>query len=149
MAKGEALAVDGTFLQGVLLGRKKRALTRKLVVEGGYLLLTSPLQYRLALEMVEKRLIQRGLDPEGFLALAESFLKDFFAVYKPSREALKDAERRGFKPGKDAELAALAIELSIPVVTNDRDFWGRGVATWLPEHLEAYLSTSPPGSGTR
>ena len=90
--------------------------------------------------MIEARLRERGVDPKPFLNEARTVLDNTILIYPPSEKALREARVRGFKPGKDAELAALALELGIPVVTSDRDFWGRGIATWLPEHLAAYLN---------
>ncbi len=56
----EALALDGSFLQGVLLGRTRRALAGQLA-RAGVFLLTTPLQFSTALNSVRLRLLRRGL----------------------------------------------------------------------------------------
>ncbi len=135
------LALDASFLQGVLLGRTRRALAGRLA-RAGVLLLTTPRQFKTALRSVHARLLRRGLgeaEAAFFINEAESLLSELCTVIVPSEGALAEARRRGFKPGKDAELAALAVELDVPVLTSDGDFWGRGLATWTTENLARYL----------
>ena len=135
------LALDASFLQGVLLGRTRRALAGRLV-RTGVLLLTTPRQFETALRSVRMRLLHRGLSEAEiafFMGEAEKLLFELCAMIEPGDGALAEARRRGFKPGKDAELAVLAVELDVPVLTSDGDFWGRGLATWTAENLTRYL----------
>ncbi len=143
----EALALDGSFLQGVLLGRTRRVLAGRLTREGVFLL-TAPLQFATALNSVRLRLLRRGLgasEVAAFLTEGGDLLAELCTVIEPGRGAMMEARNRGFKPGKDAELAALALELGVPVLTSDGDFWGRGLATWTPENLASYLESKGLG----
>lgn len=143
----EALALDGSFLQGVLLGRTRRALAGQLTRVGVFLL-TTPLQFATALNSVRLRLLRQGLrtsEVAAFLEEGEGLLAELCTVIEPTRDAMVEARNRGFKPGKDAELAALALELGVPVLTSDSDFWGRGLATWTSENLASYLESKGLG----
>ncbi len=139
----DALALDGSFLQGVLLGRTRRALAGQLTRVGVFLL-TTPLQFTTALNSVRLRLLRRGLgasEVAAFLEEGKGLLAELCTVIEPGHGAMSEARDRGFKPGKDAELAALALELGVPVLTSDGDFWGRGLATWTSENLASYLES--------
>lgn len=40
----------------------------------------------------------------------------------------------------DGPYLALALEFDCPIWTEDQDFFGRGVATWITELVEIYLN---------
>jgi predicted nucleic acid-binding protein len=40
---------------------------------------------------------------------------------------------------RDWPVVALALTLNLPIWTEDRDFFGSGVATWTIDRIELYL----------
>lgn len=84
---------------------------------------------------------KRGLAPEAFLAavnvlervvipLDASIYRDFEAEAKQRIQA-RDIH--------DWPLLALALTLNCPIWTEERDFFGAGVATWRTQNVELYL----------
>jgi predicted nucleic acid-binding protein len=50
-----------------------------------------------------------------------------------------EARRRIFRDVSDWPIVATAMLLRCPIWTEDRDFFGSGVATWTTENVELYL----------
>ncbi|MDF1487707.1 PIN domain-containing protein [Tessaracoccus caeni] len=48
-------------------------------------------------------------------------------------------ERIGSRDPMDWPIVAAAIALDCPIWTEDRDFFGAGIATWTSAHVEIYL----------
>lgn len=82
-----------------------------------------------------------GLDPAPFLIAVDTLEK----VVAPLEEEIfadfaADAKQRiGNRDEKDWPLLALALALDYPVWTEDKDFFGTGVATWHSQTVEIYL----------
>jgi predicted nucleic acid-binding protein len=55
----------------------------------------------------------------------------------------KARQRIGDRDPDDWPVVALAIAAEAPVWTEDRDFFGAGVATWTTQTVELYLSRAP------
>lgn len=52
-----------------------------------------------------------------------------------------DAQRRiEDRDIKDWQIVALALSLNCPIWTEDRDFFGIGIATWNTRNVEIYLA---------
>lgn len=64
-----------------------------------------------------------------------------YAIESPFYEPFYDeAYRRiGNRDPNDWPLVALALQLGCPVWTEDKDFFGSGIATWMTETVEQYL----------
>jgi len=52
-------------------------------------------------------------------------------------------ERLGQGDHSDWPVLAAALALHCPIWTEDRDFFGVGVATWTSDRVEIYLRPSP------
>jgi predicted nucleic acid-binding protein len=50
-----------------------------------------------------------------------------------------EARRRISRDVSDWPIVATAMLLGCPIWTEDRDFFGSGVATWTTENVELYL----------
>ena len=75
------------------------------------------------------RLAVRAVDPAEYEAM------------KPSAMA-----RIGPRDPDDWPVLACALALNCPIWTEDRDFFGTGVATWTTALVEQYLSEPDPGA---
>lgn len=87
-------------------------------------------------------LSKRGLAPEPFLIAVNILEKVVIpldeVVY---RDFELDAKQRiETRDIKDWPLLALALALNCPIWTEDKDFFGAGVATWRTKNVELYLS---------
>ena len=51
-----------------------------------------------------------------------------------------EARRRMKRHPVDWPIVAAALELDCPIWTDDRDFFGCGVATWATANVEIYLA---------
>jgi len=94
-----------------------------------------------AREYVPRVLDSRGDDPEVGLAV----LNQIGLVVQPVDQALyRDfeqlaRERMSARYVEDWPVAALALMLKFPIWTEDRDFFGGGLATWTTDRVELYL----------
>ena len=85
---------------------------------------------------------KRGVAPE----LAMEPLKHLTRVVWPIGEDIytaceDEAKRRiGKRDEDDWHVIALALTLDSPIWTEDKDFFGTGVATWNSGNIEVYLS---------
>jgi predicted nucleic acid-binding protein len=97
-----------------------------------------------AREYVPHLLVKRGGDPQTGLAILrqvellvptvdKSLYRDFEQLAR-ERMAARDID--------DWPIVAVALMLKIPVWTEDRDFFGSGVATWTTDRVELYLKGS-------
>ena len=58
-------------------------------------------------------------------------------VYADFEETAK--ERTAGRDEDDWPVAAVALALDSPIWTEDRDFFGAGIATWTTDRVELYL----------
>lgn len=138
------LAVDASVLVGELLRRRGRALVSDSRLEL-YIAEATYSETRHELLKRQRLLVQRaGLAPEVAAALVQDGLGTAEAALtvapsewlEPFRaEAL---ERVPADPD-DWPTAALALALNIGVWTDDRDFFGSGLATWQTPVLQQVL----------
>ncbi|HWJ86012.1 MAG TPA: PIN domain-containing protein [Cellulomonas sp.] len=54
--------------------------------------------------------------------------------------------RIGARDPMDWPMVAAALTLNCPIWTEDKDFFGAGVATWTSDLVELYLRGDPPGA---
>ena len=66
--------------------------------------------------------------------------------YEPKRAAA--LARIGPRDPGDWPVLACALLLNCPIWTEDRDFFGTGVATWTTALVELYFTESDPNPGT-
>jgi len=69
------------------------------------------------------------------------------AVDQAEYEAMKPAAlaRIGPRDPDDWHILACALALNCPIWTEDKDFFGTGVATWTTALVELYFNASDPG----
>ncbi|MBX9716659.1 MAG: nucleotide-binding protein [Burkholderiaceae bacterium] len=72
------------------------------------------------------------------------------AVEPAEYEAMKPAAlvRIGPRDPDDWPIMACALALNCPIWTEDRDFFGTGVATWTTALVELYFTAPDPDPGT-
>jgi predicted nucleic acid-binding protein len=139
MTSGRGLVLDANILIRAALGRRVRALLE--VYEDSIAFYTPEVCFDAAREYIPKLFRSRGDDPDIGMAVLdqiellvrpvdESLYRDFGQLAR-ERMAARDVE--------DWPIVAVALMLSIPVWTEDRDFFGSGIATWTTDRVELYL----------
>ncbi len=84
---------------------------------------------------------QRGFDAE----LRVSFLQEISGTVEQVDRSLYEQhehparERIDLRDPDDWPVVAVALLLRLPIWTEDRDFFGSGVATWTTDRVEVYL----------
>ena len=85
---------------------------------------------------------KRGLDDALILTCLDAILDLVHPVQAPMYAGALDealARLAGRDPF-DTDVLALALTLECPIWTEDRDFFGTGVATWTSGQVERYLA---------
>jgi len=84
---------------------------------------------------------EKGRDPE----LAASAINQMTKIVQPVERALYSRheplarQRVEMRDADDWAVAAVALLLDLPIWTEDKDFFGSGIATWTTERVELYL----------
>ena len=84
---------------------------------------------------------RRGIDPEPALRVLDNLV----LLVQPIDQVLYqayEAQARKRIAGRDPDdwpIVALALALNLPIWTEDRDFFGSGIATWTSDRVEIYL----------
>ena len=84
---------------------------------------------------------KHGLDQNRALEVL-GFLERMIRVVEPSTylEHKEDARLRiAHRDPDDWPIVATALALDLPIWTEDRDFFGCGIATWITNTVEIYL----------
>ncbi len=85
---------------------------------------------------------KRGMEPAPFLQaidLLEAVVAPLTAeIY--SEFEVESKSRIAARDEQDWPLLALALALDCPIWTEDKDFFGTGVATWHSQNVERYLA---------
>jgi len=84
---------------------------------------------------------RRGWPAEDALMLLAR-LCEVLTVVDAALYADCETDARARMAGRDEEdwpIAALALALESPIWTEDRDFFGVGIATWTTDRVELYL----------
>lgn len=142
------IVLDANVLMRALLGRKVDRLLQ------AYAARVTFLAPEVAFEDVREHLAT-VLHKRGELNALEPALEKLTALRLVVRavdaaeyEELKPAAlaRIGPRDPDDWPVLACALALNCPIWTEDRDFFGTGVATWTTTLVEQYLSEPDPGS---
>lgn len=72
--------------------------------------------------------------------LLSSFAGDMELVTVEKENVQADARRRMKRDPSDWPILAVALEVGCLIRTDDRDFFGCGVATWTTANVEIYLA---------
>ena len=132
-----ALVVDANILISAVLGKR----VRHLIQTYGDVALFLP---RSALEEAQQNLpglaIRRKDDPQKALDILDSLTSGMELVSVEKENVQADARRRMKRDPSDWPILAAALEVGCPIWTDDRDFFGCGVATWTTANVEIYLA---------
>lgn len=140
------LAVDASVLVGELLRRRGRALVADPRLEL-YVAEATYGEARHELLNRQRLLVQHaGLAPEVAAALVKGSLETAEAALTVASDAWlepfrQEALARVPADPDDWPTAALALALGVGVWTDDRDFFGSGLATWQTPVLQYALTT--------
>jgi predicted nucleic acid-binding protein len=139
MTPVRGIVLDANILICAVLGRRVRALLE--AYEDSIVFYTPDVCFDDAREYLPRVLSSRGDDAETGMAV----LDQIGMLVQPVDEALyRDfgqlaRERVAARDAEDWPVVAVALMLSVPVWTEDRDFFGSGIATWTTDRVELYL----------
>jgi predicted nucleic acid-binding protein len=139
MTTGRGIVLDANILIRAALGRRVRTLLE--AYEDSVAFYAPDVCFDDAREYIPRLFGGRGDDPEAGLAVIDRIR----LLVQPVDEALyRDfgpfaRERMTARDVEDWPVAAVALMLGVPVWTEDRDFFGSGIATWTTDRVELYL----------
>ena len=134
-----ALVVDANILVRAVLGRRVREVIE--AYAGEVLFFVSEPAYAEAEEHLAVLVTKRGGDPEKALALLR-ILSGLLELIGSEVYGEFEAEARvrlGQRDPEDWPTLAAALALRCPIWTEDRDFFGCGVATWTSDRVRMFL----------
>ena len=139
MTPGRGIVLDANIPIRATLGRRVRTLLE--AYEDSVAFYAPDVCFDDAREYIPRLFGGRGDDPEAGLAVLDRVR----LLVQPVDEALyRDfgqfaRERMTARDVEDWPVAAVALMLGVPVWTEDRDFFGSGIATWTTDRVELYL----------
>jgi predicted nucleic acid-binding protein len=132
------LILDANILARAVLGVRVRALIERYAEDVAFFVPESAIAE--AQEHLPAILQKRRLPADRVLEVLEhliAFLQELPLEFYAAQEA--QARARLADP-EDWPVLACAFILECPIWTEDRDFFGTGVATWTSERVEIFLS---------
>ncbi len=135
----KGLVLDANILIRAVLGTRVRSLLERYedVVE----FYSLDICYNEARQHLPVILERRGLDSEsamrvleGLIGLVQPVERSLYQPYE-----IRARSRMVGRDLRDWPVMALALALNLPIWTEDRDFFGSGVATWTTDRIELYL----------
>jgi predicted nucleic acid-binding protein len=86
-------------------------------------------------------LIDRNIDPEAAIATFDQISHLVLSVEEALYGEFEEAARKRIakRDPDDWPVVALSLLLRIPIWTEDRDFFGSGIATWTTDRVELFL----------
>ena len=135
-----ALVLDANILLRAILGTRVRTLIERYAEQ--VMLLTPQSCVAETREYLPLLCVERRWDAAPALQLLDALLTGIHVVDNVSLvDVEEEAKRRiASRDPDDWPVVALAIALNAPVWTEDRDFFGAGVATWTTKNVELYLA---------
>jgi predicted nucleic acid-binding protein len=135
----KALVLDANILIRAVLGKQVRSLIGQYAAE--VFLCTPDLCFEEAERYLPEIVARRGGDmasTTALLAALSPFITEIeMPFYEPYRE--KAQERIMMRDPNDWHVVATALLLDCPIWTEDRDFFGAGIATWTTDRVHLYL----------
>jgi predicted nucleic acid-binding protein len=139
MQTNQRIVIDANILIRAVLGKKVRELIQNHAEK--VLFFTPDLCYDDALKYLPILFEKRKLSPDDALnVLAE--LKSLIQIVDISLYSLYEQEAKNRIAVRDLDdwsIVAIALMLDCPIWTEDRDFFGTGVATWTSDRVHLYL----------
>lgn len=135
----QLIVLDANILLRAVLGKQVPALLERYSERTRYF--TASICYTEVRKHLPAILGRRGLPPEPFYHAIDTLEK----VVIPLDEMIygdfeiEARQRIQVRDRHDWPLLALALTLHCPIWTEDKDFFGTGVATWQTRNVELYL----------
>lgn len=140
MTAVRGITLDANILIRAVLG--ERVLSVLQTYEGSVAFCAADVCFDDARKYIPQILSSRGRDPGTGLAV----LDHLALLVQPVNEALyRDfeelaSERMAARDIEDWPVVAVALMFSVPIWTEDKDFFGSGIATWTSDRVELYLA---------
>jgi predicted nucleic acid-binding protein len=135
-----ALVLDANILIRAVLGKRVRSLIEQHATQ--VFLCTPDLCFGEAESYLPEIIARRGGDRESatvLLAALSPFIAEIgVSFYEPYYE--KAQERISVRDPNDWHVVATALLLDCPIWTEDKDFFGAGIATWTTDRVHLYLN---------
>ncbi|MFZ4558228.1 MAG: PIN domain-containing protein [Pseudanabaena sp.] len=139
----KTLVLDTNILIRALLGEKVPSFLNKYVNSCDFITPDNCYQelYSNLPKILQNQNLGVSISPfsEEILQLQEAIIpisEEFYIQYK--NEALRRIKKRD---PNDWEVVALAMHFNCPIWTEDKDFFGIGIATWNSQNVEIYLGS--------
>jgi predicted nucleic acid-binding protein len=134
-----ALVVDANILVRAVLGKRVREVMEAHVENVSFFVPEAA--YCEAEEHLAALVAKRGGDPEKALALLRSLgrLLELIGDEVYGEFEAEARERLEMRDQEDWPILASALALGCPIWTEDRDFFGCGVATWTSNRVQVFL----------
>ncbi|HEU5020282.1 MAG TPA: PIN domain-containing protein [Bryobacteraceae bacterium] len=138
----KALVMDANILIRAVLGQRVRRIVETYADSIAFFVPETA--YAEAHEHLAALVVKRGGDPrkaldtlEAMGALTTIVAEDLYSEFRP------EAQRRlAARDPEDWPILAAALALECPIWTEDRDFFGCGVATWTSGSIDIFLADS-------
>ena len=134
-----ALVLDANILIRAVLGKRVRELIETYAEHVRFF--TPEVCVNSAQEYLPDLARRRGWpEDEGLVLLAR--VCDWIEVVDSALYVHFEEDARARMASRDADdwpVAAVALALDSPIWTEDRDFFGAGIATWTTDRVELYL----------
>lgn len=142
MTKGRGLVLDANILLRAVFGSRVRHLLE--TYEGAVGFYSPDVCFQDAQKYIPRVSERRGVDSSVALSVLEQMARVVVPVDKSLYEDFEKLarERIELRDPDDWPVVAVALMLDFPVWTEDRDFFGSGIATWTTDRVELYLTGS-------
>jgi predicted nucleic acid-binding protein len=137
------LVLDANILIRAVLGLRVRTLlSRYAAVE----FFAPDTAFEEARKHLPEILMKRGIPAQAALSLLDSLAEVVHPVERDTYTSFENAARRRLaaRDLDDWPVLATALALRCPIWTEDRDFFGAGVATWTTDRVELFLKETEP-----
>ncbi len=140
--RSRALVLDANILIRAVLGKRVRLLIEQYVAQ--VFLCAPDLCFMEAELHLPEIIARRGGERESatvlLTALSPFIVEIDASFYDPYRD--KAQKRIGARDPDDWHVVAVALLLNCPIWTEDKDFFGAGIATWTTDRVHLYLNDS-------
>jgi predicted nucleic acid-binding protein len=140
MSTNKSIVIDANILIRAVLGKKVRDTIQTFAPTTQFF--TPDLCYDDAVKYLPILFAKRNLPSEDALDVLAS-LTCLIQIVDNSLYSLYEAEakqRIAVRDINDWSIVAVSLMLDCPIWTEDKDFFGTGVATWTSDRIHLYLS---------
>ena len=133
------LVLDANILVRAALGPRVRGIVERHAADAGFFVPATCVDE--AHEHLPAIVRKRGWDATAVMRALDA-VQEMLQVVDAAlyADAMDEAlGRLGGRDADDAHVLALALTLDCPIWTEDRDFFGTGVATWTSAQVERYF----------